>query len=361
MVTIEHIQELLQKEKLTVSDFNNIERYCKKTNTNISYYVRNLFECVQPGAITRRISIQVWDKLLAALSKSLEECSEPFILHLMELTNLASVRLRKEDIDKWTGLLLRYSVIQSFTRLTSQDFGNRLIDWTNQLTTARLDGSNIYEVIAKLSPKLCCSAQPIRIGYRFRHFVFIDAMLLDSCISHNVPTIIVDGHPVFTLKSWIRESEKRGHVYSDLQSVLEHPEYVHAIQNELGKLLNQGAIADTLLQSAFEHACLKNAFHQSASQKIQSITSTDLRRASANSERLRGPSFKAIVRMESSLEESLRKMDIAGRLQTALQAGVIDELGWKAFDDAIEEFGLSFSRNLWYHHCFFFSVCQFFS
>lgn len=347
------LRELLVRKTLTPADLNAIQKRCIRSQSDFSELVLSLFTAAKPGDVLSRVGLPVWRGLLSAIRDRLAQASDKQILHLLRSTRLDRTKIRDSDVGNWLGLLLETQVVPAFSRLDPSQHGGDLAEWVTQTATKTKDAGPLVEVLSSLAGVLQCPSRPIEIGYVYRDMVFVDIRLVECCLQLKVPFRHPAGHLVLKERWWLAAAKELSSGHSGLSATLSHAEYGPMTRRKLISLLRVSSVDDLTLDRIQQHHEVRAVFADYLEGRIDALVRGGLRRTRDIGGDLMGRSCSQVLRSNPRLVRKLGELRLEKLLQRALRAGVLDEIGWKAFDEAVERYNLPSQHGIWDRSYFF--------
>ncbi|GAA5052079.1 hypothetical protein HNP84_001577 [Thermocatellispora tengchongensis] len=190
---------------------------------------------------------------------------------------------------------------------------------------ARPAPTPLLELVARLRP----GPHPVRLGegesWRAR---YLDADLLDACLAAGLP--VEDPAPglAVDLYEWLRTRRR------DLAAAAADPRYAPLLHAAVGVHAAERGVEDLLPVPALRPFVREWIAAESAAAARGGLA--DAKEAVARLERLAGGAALSVL---PGTREAIRGIDLTLPLRRTLAAGVLDELGWDALDDAADELG----------------------
>ncbi|TDQ47594.1 hypothetical protein [Actinorugispora endophytica] len=207
-----------------------------------------------------------------------------------------------------------------FTRMV-----NHVRGWRDQTP------DQIMGLIPRLAGRLAADGEPVRLdGGRSGRGGWVSPNMLDLCLELGVPVRAPDEGTNLALGNWVRRPDRA------LASLRADPVWeplLAAAVAEYGTVYNQ------VLEDLLPHAFLRPYVDRRLGELVAPMGGTAVGELRHGVERLRtevdGRVFHAFPEQRARLEA----VDFAEVLATTLRAGIIDEYGWPALDEAARELG----------------------
>ncbi|KFF99132.1 hypothetical protein IQ62_20845 [Streptomyces scabiei] len=196
----------------------------------------------------------------------------------------------------------------------------------------------LFELLALFAPRLRAAGEPVRLHEtKWRHLTDIDADLLDACLAEGIE--VHDPGETVLLQFWGDRSRR------DLKAVAAHPVFGRRLEGTVHEGLhsrerggggggtaisrlpgNEGIAAEVLTRINSLLDALRGGGLGAAHEAVDELTTL-----------LDRPTATAL----DGIEEALASLDLTGPLTRALRAGLPEELGWPALEDALTELPLA--------------------
>ncbi|MFI6290689.1 hypothetical protein ACIBEJ_03850 [Nonomuraea sp. NPDC050790] len=223
----------------------------------------------------------------------------------------------------WLELLLESGALETVTASwLSRQVAHLKRDWGSD------PGSPVLlDLVTRAAGRLAAEGEPVRleggVAWRTR---MLDPDLLDACLAAGVPVADPRSEAVIHLGRWLMNGRVR-----DLAAVAADPRFAPLLERAVGDHRELGELIDIPLLRPMVHAWLLDRTRAAGSGGLLDARSAldDLEKA------LTGPVLAAF----DGLREAVEGIDFAVPLRRTVRAGVYDELGWDAYDAALEELG----------------------
>ncbi|PSK96762.1 hypothetical protein CLV63_11059 [Murinocardiopsis flavida] len=190
--------------------------------------------------------------------------------------------------------------------------------------------AGLYALVPRVAGRLIADAVPVPIDKGGEHGGAVDADLLDACLAHGVPVVAPRALTRVNLTAWL--AAQGGAPQRDLASAVADPAWRARLAAALAEHGEREGI-DAFL--AFPALAPLVGEHLTA--LIDGFAAGGWRNARRRIDRLEseiaGPALDAF----GAQRDALAGADLAPVLGATLRAGVHDEYGWQALDDAARE------------------------
>ncbi|ASO21145.1 hypothetical protein FHR81_002112 [Actinoalloteichus hoggarensis] len=215
--------------------------------------------------------------------------------------------------------------------------------WLSAVLAVRLGGWRavsrsqvLLDLVAAMAPRLRADGEPVK-AVRGRHDREVD--LVDLLVSRDVPIAEAAGSPsgfAFDVSGWLSDDAPGRR---DLTALAASDRFAPAlgegfVQHLRGHRRGQAADPEVLLR-AMTVPGLRIALRRWIAARTAAVTTDGLPGLADGLAQLR------VVRLPQAFvdvpeaAETLAALDVAGALRTTLRAGLLDELGWPALDEAV--------------------------
>ncbi|CAL9343217.1 hypothetical protein SUDANB106_00318 [Streptomyces sp. enrichment culture] len=212
-------------------------------------------------------------------------------------------------------------------------------DWLSRWALHRKHGSSVsgrspatLALVERMAPRLRAQGRPVDL-FTGRWHAGADLDLLDLCVAEGVPlTLPEDGGGVFlALDRWLRETLPGRR---DLTAVAADPRCRRLLYRSVGNLSGHRT-GTGLLEELAGHPVLADVLREWLDDAAAELTAaTGLPAARAALERLR-PFHAVAARVSPQAVAGAAAFDAAPLLGRTLRAGILDELGWPALEEAL--------------------------
>ncbi|MFE9450315.1 hypothetical protein [Streptomyces sp. NPDC006739] len=245
-----------------------------------------------------------------------------------------------EDDEFWLALLAQSGAERLLTDAEAgAEYGVDPADWLTRWAAFRKHGGSVSHrspatlgLVARMAPRLRAGARPVDL-FTGRWHAGADLDLLDLCVAEGVP-LAVPGAEVnvhLALGSWLKDTRADER---DLVAVAAHPRLRRLLHEAVGTVGND-RLGQQLLKKAAAHPVLSAVLREWLREAAEEFTgAVGLPGARAALDRLRPV---RVVASEVGPDSVARIAGhaIAPLLGRTLRAGILDELGWPALDEAL--------------------------
>ncbi|MFE3765627.1 hypothetical protein ACFXPI_28145 [Streptomyces sp. NPDC059104] len=187
--------------------------------------------------------------------------------------------------------------------------------------------AELFELLTRWAPRLRAAA-PLRLHEdRYRH-PGLDADLLDACLAEGIA--VEDPGPAVELVFWDGRSRR------DLKALAADPVFGPRLEGTVHEALRTGGSAITRLP---RNAGIATEVHGRVEALLDALRGGGLAAADEAVDELHALLDRPTARALDGIEEELAALDLTGPLGRALRAGLPEELGWPALDEAVAELG----------------------
>ncbi|MEV5956070.1 hypothetical protein AB0M11_20245 [Streptomyces sp. NPDC051987] len=239
-----------------------------------------------------------------------------------------------EDDEFWLALLAECGA----DLLLTGDGGTEVdaADWLSRWAQHRKHGGAsshrspaTLALVERMAPRLRAAGRPVDL-FTGRWQAGADIDLLDLCVAERVPLAGSGADVHLPLGGWLRDTRPG---QRDLLATASESRYRTLLFRAVGGL-GRGQGTPDLLKAA-EHPVLGDVLAEWLQAATAAFTSgTGLPGADAELERLRP--FRPVLRTSRLAVRRLTEYDVVPALGRTLRAGVLDELGWPALEEALE-------------------------
>ncbi|MEU4950389.1 hypothetical protein [Streptomyces lavendulae] len=187
--------------------------------------------------------------------------------------------------------------------------------------------AELFELLTRWAPRLRAAA-PLRLHEdRYRH-PGLDADLLDACLAEGIA--VEDPGPAVRLE--FRDGRSR----RDLKALAADPVFGPRLEGTVHEALRTAGSAITRLP---HNAGIAAGVHGRVEALLDALRGGGLAAADEAVDELHGLLDRPTARALDGIEEALAGLDLTGPLGRALRAGLPEEFGWPALDEAVAELG----------------------
>ncbi|MFI9150375.1 hypothetical protein [Streptomyces sp. NPDC053367] len=245
-----------------------------------------------------------------------------------------------EDDEFWLALLTETGADRLLTGEDTEAAASvDAAEWLGRWATHRKHGASFCDrspatlaLVERMAPRLRADGRPVDL-FTGRWHAGADLDLLDLCAAHGVPlTVPGPDTPVhLSLDRWLRETRPGRR---DLTATAADPRLRRLLHEAIGALGGNRASSE-VLESLAAHPVLGEVLREWLSARAGDFTrATGLPGARAALDRLR-PFRPVAARVDADAVGRVAAHEIAPLLGRTLRAGILDELGWPALDEAL--------------------------
>ncbi|MFI1408618.1 hypothetical protein ACH4Y0_01570 [Streptomyces sp. NPDC020707] len=213
-------------------------------------------------------------------------------------------------------------------------------DWLSRWAAHRKHGASVsrrspltLRLVERMAPRLRADGRPVDL-FTGRWYAGADLDLLDLCVAQGVPLTVPDADKDvhLALDRWLRESQPGGR---DLAATAADARCRPLLHRAVGALGGDRSVSAQSLQSLADHPVLHDVLREWLDDAAETFgASTGLPGARAAIQRLR-PFRPVAARVSPRAVARVAGHEIAPLLGRTLRAGIPDELGWPALDEAL--------------------------
>ncbi|MER5930867.1 hypothetical protein [Streptomyces sp. NPDC002054] len=188
--------------------------------------------------------------------------------------------------------------------------------------------AELFEVVGRFAPRLRAVGTPVKLHedrYRYQH---LDADLLDVCLAEGIP--VEDPGDAVRLEFWDEHSQR------DLKALAADPVFGRRLEGTVHAGLRGRGTAITRLP---HNAGIAAEVHGRIESLLGALRGGGLAAADEAVDELRELLDRPTATALDGIEEALAELDLTGPLARALRAGLPEELGWPALEEALAGFG----------------------
>ncbi|RAY12538.1 hypothetical protein DPM19_24550 [Actinomadura craniellae] len=186
----------------------------------------------------------------------------------------------------------------------------------------------LYEVLPRLAPRLRAAGIPVRLHesrYRITNF---DADLVDACLAEGIT--VEDPGPDVRLDLWGDRSRR------DLKALAAHPVLGRRLEGTVHARRGPSA-SGTAITHLADTPQIADSVRERVTHLIGHVAGGALGAAERAVDALDGLLDTPTALALDGIDEALDPLDLTGPLLRTLRAGLPDELGWPALDEAAAE------------------------
>ncbi|MFG2999657.1 hypothetical protein [Streptomyces sp. NPDC048340] len=188
--------------------------------------------------------------------------------------------------------------------------------------------AELFRLVGRFAPLMRAAGTPVRLHedrYRWQH---LDADLLDLCLAEGVP--VEDPGPAVGLEFWGEQSQR------DLKALAADPVFGPRLEGTVhAGLRTRGGTAISRLP---HNPGIAAEVHARVEKLLDALRGGGLAAADESVDELGELLDRPTAIALDGIEEALAALDLTGPLARALRAGLPEELGWPALEQALAEF-----------------------
>ncbi|WP_371679508.1 hypothetical protein [Streptomyces sp. NBC_01276] len=187
--------------------------------------------------------------------------------------------------------------------------------------------AELFELLTRWAPRLRAAA-PLRLHEDRYRYPGLDADLLDACLAEGIA--VEDPGPAVELVFWDGGSRR------DLKALAADPVFGPRLEGTVHQALRTAGSAITRLP---RNAGIAAEVHGRVEALLDALRGGGLAAADEAVDELHGLLDRPTARALDGIEEALAALDLTGPLGRALRAGLPEEYGWPALEEAVAELG----------------------
>ncbi|WP_282704198.1 hypothetical protein [Streptomyces sp. CC219B] len=193
--------------------------------------------------------------------------------------------------------------------------------------------AELFDLVRRFAPLLRAHGTPVHLHedrYRWPH---LDADLLDLCLAEGVP--VHDPGAAISLEFWGEHSRR------DLKALAADPVFGPRLEGTVHAGLRTGvgaAVSGTAISRLPHNPGITAEVHARVEKLLDALRGGGLAAADEAVDELHGLLDRPTAIALDGIEEALDALDLTGPLARALRAGLPEELGWPALDQALAAF-----------------------
>ncbi|MFD0312794.1 hypothetical protein [Streptomyces flavalbus] len=287
-----------------------------------------------PAAV--RAPASFWNTYRATLVVLAER--DPAVrVRLLEIMPAGLGRSAQDD-EFWLALLAETGADRLLTGEDTAD-GADPADWLSRWALHRKHGSSTSDrspatlaLVERMAPRLRALGRPVDL-FTGRWQTSADLDLLDLCAALDVPLALpgADEQPFLPLVQWLADTRPGRR---DLTAVAADPRLRRLLYDSVGNLGGHYRAAEAM-ESLAGHPVLADVLREwldDAAGELTAAVGLPAARAALN----RMSPFRAVAaRVSPRAVERVAAAEVAPLLGRTLRAGILDELGWPALDEAL--------------------------
>lgn len=186
----------------------------------------------------------------------------------------------------------------------------------------------LFELVARFAPRLKEDGTPVRLHEDRYQWPHLDADLLDVCLAEGIP--VHDPGPTISLEFWDEDARR------DLRALAADPVFGSRLEGTVhAGLRSRGGTAISRLP---HNPGIAAEVHGRVEKLLDSLRGGGLAAADEAVDELHDLLDRPTAIALDGIEEALEALDLTGPLARALRAGLPEELGWTALEEALAEF-----------------------
>ncbi|MET9656848.1 hypothetical protein [Streptomyces sp. NPDC006510] len=188
--------------------------------------------------------------------------------------------------------------------------------------------AELFDLVARFAPLLKEDGTPVRLHEDRYQWPHLDADLLDVCLAEGVP--VHDPGPTVSLEFWDKDAQR------DLRALAADPVFGSRLEGTVhAGLRSRGGSAISRLP---HNPGIAAEVHGRIEKLLDSLRGGGLAAADEALDELHDLLDRPTAIALDGIEEALDALDLTGPLTRALRAGLPEELGWPALEEALAEF-----------------------
>jgi hypothetical protein len=193
--------------------------------------------------------------------------------------------------------------------------------------------AQLFTLLPRMAARLAADGEPVVLGAENRGRRRIDANLADSCLEHGILLADPTEADEIDLHEWAA-SIRGGGVRRDLVFAAADPRFARLLQRAIPRFCRHpGWQLDDLLAVP----ALRPLVGLTLQDRVTELGRDGLGRAADLLDELAGTTSRRTFSRFPAVHAALAATDLAGPLARTLRAGLLDELGWSALEEALEE------------------------
>ncbi|MFF9896360.1 hypothetical protein [Streptomyces longispororuber] len=189
--------------------------------------------------------------------------------------------------------------------------------------------AELLDLVRRFAPALRADGTPVRLHEDRYGWPHLDADLLDLCLAEGIP--VHDPGAAVSLEFWGDRSQR------DLKALAADPVFGPRLEGTVhAGLRTRGGTAISRLP---HNPGITAEVHARVEKLLEALRGGGLAAADEAVDELRGLLDRPTATALDGIEEALDALDLTGPLARALRAGLPEELGWPALEQALAEFG----------------------
>ncbi|GHH45464.1 hypothetical protein [Streptomyces candidus] len=193
--------------------------------------------------------------------------------------------------------------------------------------------AELFDLVGRFAPRLRAGGTPVRLHEDRYQWPHLDADLLDLCLAEGIP--VHDPGAAVRLAFWGERSRR------DLTALAADPVFGPRLEGTVhAGLRTRGgtAISGTAISRLPHNAGIAAEVHARVEKLLEALRGGGLAAADEAVDELHELLDRPTAVALDGIEEDLDALDLTGPLARALRAGLPEELGWPALDEALATF-----------------------
>ncbi|CAL9312867.1 hypothetical protein [Streptomyces sp. SudanB25_2051] len=186
----------------------------------------------------------------------------------------------------------------------------------------------LFDLVARFAPRLRAAEAPVRLHEDRYRYPGLDADLLDACLAEGVA--VEDPGDAVRLEFWGERSRR------DLQALAADPVFGRRLEGTVHAGLRGGGTAITRMP---ENSGIAAEVRARIDALLREVRGGGLAAADEAVDELARLLDRPTATALDGVDEALAGLDLTGPLARSLRAGLPEELGWPALEEAVAELG----------------------
>ncbi|MCO8121995.1 DNA-binding protein [Stieleria sp. TO1_6] len=310
-----------------------------------------LTEIISSPAMARAPKL-FWKSVSKRVSHLVQQ-SDSFGLWLLVHTNCDDDYYNNSPAWDWLDQLDRWKVLPLLAKPVAelpsdvQIPGGRA-GWFSRLASAGVPPKKrFFELLESAAAALREEAQPLNLGTQ-RGYASkpADVDVLEACLDLGIPVAELPANAGIGFSGWLQTNPDHTRRNSSLKHVLDDQRFAGIVRESIPSLIcgeqrgsrryfrTHGADTQRFDKAATGHDAIKDIWWQFLDQQLSQLEKGGLADVEVALNVLRTAIGRATIQEFPVVMERLKKVSFAAALQRTLIAGVIDEYGWDALDQA---------------------------
>ncbi|MBL1104133.1 hypothetical protein JK361_05855 [Streptomyces sp. 5-8] len=245
----------------------------------------------------------------------------------------------RKDAAAWLRLLLRGGIVDAaagghldpeggpagWLRRYTRTYRHRKVAYGG--VTSQPVPAELLQIVSRFAPRLRAAGTPVVIHEDRYRWPGLDADLLDACLAEGIT--VEDPGDAVRLTFWDDRSRR------DLKALAAHPVFGRRLEGTVHDGLRGAGTAITRLPA---NAGIAAEVHTRVEGLLGALRGGGLAAADEAVGELAGLLDRPTATALDGIEEALAALDLTGPLARALRAGLPEELGWPALEEALSGF-----------------------